>query len=164
MNFDAAVVHVSGSLQRQNGTLERTATKTAASVRTIALPPTLAVALRAHQERQEQERCACETWRESGFVFTSTIGTPLAPETLSDHFKIALEKANLPNTVRFHYLRHSCATLMIKRGVHPRAIMDVLGHTQIATTMNTYAHVLEEVQREAVESLDLLFADEPPNS
>ena len=76
------------------------------------------------------------------------------------HFKALLPKAGLPKTTRFHDLRHTCATLLIKRGIHARAVMDVLGHAQISTTMNTYAHVLEEVQRDAVSALDALFPDD----
>jgi integrase len=160
VDFDAATLHVTGSLQRQNGHLERSATKTDASIRTVTLPPTLLKILRKHKARQEKERARCERWHETGYVFTSTIGTPLEPSNMIRHFKASLRKAGLPPTTRFHDLRHTCATLMIKRGVHARAVMDVLGHAQISTTMNTYAHVLEEVQREAVSALDALFPDD----
>lgn len=156
-----ATIRISGSLQRQNGHLERSATKTEASVRTIALPLRLVNALKRHRERQETERKAAANWTESGMVFTSRIGTPLSPESLTEHFKALLEKAGLPKTVRFHDLRHTCATLMIKQGVHPRVVMEILGHSQISTTMNTYGHVLPEVQREAVNVLDELFTEKP---
>lgn len=130
-------------------------------------------ALKQHRERQEAERKAAANWTESGMVFTSRIGTPLSPESLTEHFKALLEKAGLPKTVRFHDLRHTCATLMIKQGIHPRVVMEILGHSQISTTMNTYGHVLPEVQREAINVLDELFAEgdhgaaatePPPNS
>jgi integrase len=160
IDFDAATLRVTGSLQRQNGHLERSATKTDASVRTVALPPILLKILRKHRARQQKERTTCERWHETGYVFTSTIGTPLEPSNMIRHFKASLRKAGLPKTTRFHDLRHTCATLMIKRGIHARAVMDVLGHAQISTTMNTYAHVLEEVQREAVSVLDALFPDD----
>lgn len=65
--------------------------------------------------------------------------------------------AGLPEKTRFHDLRHTCATLLIEQEVHPRVVMDILGHTQISTTMNTYAHVLPETQRQAVAGLDALF-------
>jgi integrase len=159
IDFEAATLRVTGSLQRQNGHLERSATKTDASVRTVALPPILLKILRKHRTRQQKERTTCERWHETGYVFTSTIGTPLEPSNMIRHFKASLRKAGLPTTTRFHDLRHTCATLMIKRGIHARAVMDVLGHAQISTTMNTYAHVLEEVQREAVSVLDALFPD-----
>lgn len=156
-----ATLHISGSLQRQNGRLERSTTKTDASIRTIALPPTLVKALEQHRERQEAERKAATNWTESGMVFTSRIGTPLSPESLTENFKTLLKKAVLPKSIRFHDLRHTCATLMIKQGVHPRVVMEILGHSQIATTMNTYGHVLPEVQRDAVNVLDRLFNEAP---
>jgi integrase len=62
--------------------------------------------------------------------------------------------------VRFHDLRHTCATLLISQGVHPRVIMELLGHSGIAVTMNTYAHALPADQRSAATALDALL-DEP---
>ena len=142
VDLEAATIHITGTLQRQHGRLERSPTKTEASVRRIALPPGLLEMLRQHKQRQDLERTGNDQWQMSGMVFTSTIGTPLAPETLIELFKASLERANLPKNVRFHDLRHSCATLMITRGIHPRVVMEVLGHSQISTTMNTYAHEL----------------------
>ncbi len=92
-------------------------------------------------------------------LFTSQIGSPLSPESLTERFKAQLAKAGIPTTVRFHDLRHTCATLMIKLHIHPRVVMEILGHSQISTTMNTYGHVLPEVQREAVTVLDMLFSE-----
>ncbi|MBP1466173.1 site-specific integrase [Candidatus Chloroploca sp. M-50] len=102
-----ATICISGSLQRQNGRLERSTTKTEASVRTIALPLRLVNALKQHRACQEAEQKAAANWSKSGMVFTSRIGTPLAPESLTEHFKALLEKAGLPKTVRFHDLRHT---------------------------------------------------------
>ena len=93
--------------------------------------------LREHKKRQDLERTDNDRWQMSGMVFTSTIGTPLSPETLMRHFKASLEQANLPKTIRFHDLRHSCATLKITRGIYPR--------------------VFPELQREAVNELDKLL-------
>ena len=60
--------------------------------------------------------------------------------------------------MRFHDLRHSAATLLIAQGVHPRTVMEILGHSQIATTMNTYGHVLPETMRDAAERMDAIPA------
>jgi integrase len=60
-------------------------------------------------------------------------------------FKKILTKAELPD-IRFHDLRHSCATLLLAQGVHPRIVMDLLGHSQIGLTMNTYSHVIPAMQ------------------
>jgi integrase len=81
------------------------------------------------------------------------------PSDLSRYFKQVLKSAGLPERTRFHDLRHSCATLLIVMGVHPRVVMEILDHSQISTTMNIYAHVLPRVQREAVTGLDALFTE-----
>jgi integrase len=159
VDLAAATMRISGSLQRQRGKLERSATKTDASIRTIALPPTLLAMLRKHRERQEQLRIVARRWTDSGLVFTSSVGTAIEPSDLSREFKKVLKQAGLPENLRFHDLRHACATLLIVMGVHPRVVMEILGHSQIGTTMNIYAHVLPRVQREAVTGLDALFAD-----
>lgn len=158
VDLDAATARITGSLQRQQGRLERSSTKTEASVRTIALPPTLLEMLRAHRERQQEQRAVARRWTESGLVFTSSVGTPIEPSDLSRTFKKVLVRAGIPTSFRFHDLRHACATFLIVMGVHPRVVMEILGHSQIGTTMNIYAHVLPRVQREAVSGLDALFA------
>jgi len=162
VDFTAATMKITGSLQRQRGKLERSATKTDASVRTIALPPTLLTLLRTHQERQEQQQHAARRWTDSGLVFTSSVGTAIEPSDLSRAFKQVLKQAGLPEILRFHDLRHACATMLIVMGVHPRVVMEILGHSQIGTTMNIYAHVLPRVQRDAVTGLDTFFAASPP--
>lgn len=160
VNLSDATLRVTGSLQRVRGKLERAETKTTASMRTIALPPVLLRVLQRHRERQDVERQELGVdWRESGLVFVSEIGTPLDPRNVVRHFKAALKRAQLPEATRFHDLRHSCATLLIAQGVHPRVIMEILGHSQIATTMNTYAHVLPATQREATMKIDALFPE-----
>ncbi|WP_254151229.1 tyrosine-type recombinase/integrase [Candidatus Chloroploca mongolica] len=77
------------------------------------------------------------------------------------HFKSVLTKLGLPATIRFHDLRHSCATFLIAQGVHPRVVMEILGHSQISITMNTYGHVMPETQQDAVQKLDALLRRQP---
>ncbi|HMQ29719.1 MAG TPA: site-specific integrase [Chloroflexaceae bacterium] len=161
VNFIAATVSVKGSLQRFSGKLQWTTPKTAASVRTLALPPVLLDALKRHQARQAQERADAEAWVDSGYVFVSTRGTSLEPHNVVRHFKSVLRRAGLPETVRFHDLRHSCATLLIAQGVHLSVIKDILGHTQISTTANVYGHVLPDIQRDAASRLDGLLRPQP---
>jgi hypothetical protein len=125
-----------------------------------------------HRRRQDVERQELgEGWQKHDLVFPSDRGTPLEPRNLHRHFKIALKRAGLPETTRFHDLRHSCATFLIAQGVHPRVVMEILGHSQISLTMNTYGHVLPETQREATTKVADLFGkpqlepeapDEPP--
>jgi integrase len=108
--------------------------------------------------RQAQERLTAGLrWQHWDLVFPSSIGTPLEPRNLVTRFKALLERTGLPD-LRFHDLRHSCASLLIAQGVSPRVVMETLGHGQIGLTMNTYAHVLPEVQRQAASAMDALLS------
>jgi integrase len=157
-----ASLRITGAIQRLRGKLVRTTTKTSASARAIDIPPVLLGQLKRRQTLQAQERLdAGERWREHDLVFTTTNGTPIDPRNLTRHFKRVLQQAGLPHTIRFHDLRHSCATLLIAQGVHPRVVMEILRHTQISTTMNTYAHVLPRLQRDATTKIEELFAEPP---
>ena len=97
-------------------------------------------------------------WRDSlDLVFTTELGEPLNPSALTRRFRLVLDAIGLPQ-MRFHDLRHSCASLLIAEGFHPRVIMEQLGHSQISLTMNRYAHVAPVVQREVANAMDGLFA------
>ena len=160
INLDKQTLQISGSLQRVQGKLVRSEPKTKAGARMFLLPEVLVELLTDHQRQQVEERQIWgEEWADHGLVFPTERGTPLEPRNLHRHFKLALKRAGLPATTRFHDLRHSCATFLIAQGVHPRVVMEILGNSQISLTMNTYGHVLPEVQREAINVLDELFAE-----
>jgi integrase len=72
-------------------------------------------------------------------------------------FKPLLKKAGLPD-IRFHDLRHTFATLMLQNGEHPKVVQEMLGHATIAITMDTYSHVLPNMQRDAVDRLEVLLS------
>src|SRR5712691_1785309 len=94
--------------------------------------------------------------RDSGLVFTTPIGTALDGTAVTKEFHRVLDRAGLPQR-RFHDLRHSCATLLLVQGVSPRVVMDLLGHSQIGLTMNTYSHVIPDLRRDAADRMqDLL--------
>lgn len=153
-------VAVSQALQRQKGRgLVLTETKTDRSRRRIALPVPLVAALRAHRVRQLEERLAAGSrWQERGFVFTSSVGTPIEPRNLFRSFKATLKRAGLPD-IRFHDLRHSAASLMLAQGVPLRVVMEVLGHSSISLTANTYSHVMPSLVQDATERVaGVLFA------
>jgi integrase len=97
---------------------------------------------------------------ESGLVFTTVEGKPLDARNVFRGFQRLLTRAELPH-LRLHDLRHGCATLPIAQGVHPRVVMEILGHSQISLTMNTYGHFSPALQREAADSLDALLANRP---
>lgn len=159
IDLEAGTLRVAQALQRVGGRLSFTEPKSAQSRRRLPLPEALARALTVHRARQRAERLrAGAAWHEHGLVFASTVGTPLEPRNVTRSFKALLTRAGLPD-VRFHDLRHSCASLLAAQGHHPRLIMETLGHSQISLTMNTYAHVFPEAQRAAAATMDALFPD-----
>ncbi|MBZ5727443.1 MAG: site-specific integrase [Acidobacteriia bacterium] len=127
------------------------------SRRTLNLPQVILSGLVEQRQRQEQARIlAGSRWRESGFVFTTGIGTPLGPGNLRRAFSEILLAADLPRC-RIHDLRHTAATLLLAQGVHPRVVMELLGHSQIAVTMNTYSHVVPALQKDAAEKMNAIL-------
>ncbi|MGN6756690.1 MAG: tyrosine-type recombinase/integrase [Thermomicrobiales bacterium] len=94
-----------------------------------------------------------EEW---GLVFATTLGGPLDARHVVYYFKRQLGRAGLPD-IRFHDLRHSCASLLLAQNVHPRVVMEILGHSTITLTMNTYSHVMPQAERQAVDLLQSLF-------
>jgi len=159
VDLELGYVRIAKQLQRIDGQLQLVDPKTPRSRRVIAMPATIAKGLREHRDRQnaEKER-AGEQWSDSGLVFTGPEGNPLDGSAISKQFHRVLERAGLPQR-RFHDLRHSCATLLLVQGVSPRVVMDVLGHSQIGLTMNTYSHVIPELRREAADRMDHLLQD-----
>jgi integrase len=139
-------------------TLQLVEPKTSRSRRTVNLPEAAVRAFRAHKIRQAEERLAAGSqWQDGGLVFPNTLGKPLDPHELHNGFKALLNKAGLPN-IRFHDLRHSAASLMLAQGIPLRSIQDILGHSSIALTANLYAHVGEQLRREAAGAMDSIIA------
>lgn len=153
-----ALATVRETLRAIKTTAQLVEPKSTRSRRTIALPATAVLALNRHRVRQLKMRLlAGEHWRDSGFVFSTPVGTPLDARNVTRAFKIILRANGLPE-IRIHDLRHSCATLMLAQGVSPRVVMETLGHSQISLTLNTYSHVLPAMQREAAERMDAILS------
>lgn len=89
-------------------------------------------------------------------MFTTRKGTPLEPRNINRTFDALLKRA-VVKRIRFHDLRHSCATLLFAQGVDLQTIRDLLGHSSIGVTSAIYVDVLREVQRDAVDRLGHLF-------
>ena len=140
------------SLQRVAGEWIFNEPKTAKSRRTLPLPAPLTAALRQHRNRQLEERLSAgPAWEGSAWgelVFTDQLGRPLSGFHVLRRFRSLLALAELP-PMRYHDLRHGAASLMAAQGVPARVAMELLGHSQIATTMNIYTHVTPEDQRQA---------------
>jgi integrase len=114
-------------------------------------------ALRRHHKRQAEERLALGTlFEDQGLVFPNLSGGVIIACVLHRSFKALLRYAGLPD-VRFHALRHTAATLMLEGNVNPRIVQEMLGHANIRQTMDTYSHVLPNMQVQAAERVDELL-------
>ncbi len=152
-------LRVARQLQRIDGTFQLVEPKTARSRRTIVMPSSVAKVLDEHRNRQQGERGnAGKEWNERGLVFTRADGFPLDGTVVTHQFHKFLQRAGLPQR-RFHDLRHSCATLLLAQGVSPRVVMEILGHSHIALTMNTYTHVVPELRRDAAARMESLLCE-----
>ncbi len=103
----------------------------------MRLPPSAVATLLRHQELQDAERAEPNgSWRNLGLVFPNTLGGPMDYTNLMPrHFKPLLKKAGLPD-IRFHDLRHTCATLLLTKGVHPKKVSEMLGHSSVSITLD----------------------------
>ncbi|HSH77958.1 MAG TPA: site-specific integrase [Herpetosiphonaceae bacterium] len=156
VDLTKGLIRVRKQVQRIDGKLQLKDIKTAKRKRsrTVSLPPVLLAALRSHRTRQLEERLlAGGRWRDWDLVFPSTIGTPLDARNVLRRFQKLVATAGLPHQ-RFHDLRHCCASLLLAQGVPPRVVMEILGHSDIRLTMNTYAHVMPVLQREAADLME----------
>lgn len=158
IDFESRTIQISQAMQRLQTGLAITEVKTERSRRVLAAPDAVMRTLKARHTQQLKERLlAGLQWQESGLVFTSPKGGPLEPITLHRNYKRLLTKASLPADVRFHDLRHSCASLLLAQGTHLRVIMELLGHSSISLTANTYSHVMPAAMREAADTMHAIL-------
>ena len=143
VDLENAVVSVRRTLTRSGGKVTFGEPKTKKSRRSIRLTPQATEALRAHLERQLRDmEILGDRYRDQDLVFTADTGAPINPSNLRQRsFAPLLKRAGLPH-MRFHDLRHTCATLLLSRGVHPKFVQELLGHATIAITLDTYSHVM----------------------
>ncbi len=125
--------------------------------RSIDLTQAASQTLRGHLRRQLEEiEGLGDGYQDQGLIFPGEHGQPMRPWTLTGKFERILKRAGLPH-IRFHDLRHPCATLMLCEGVHVKIVQELLGHADITITLNTYSHVLPGMGDEATGAMDRIF-------
>ncbi|MEC0370851.1 site-specific integrase [Paenibacillus chibensis] len=132
-------------------------TKNDSSVRSIALFVDTVKLLESHFRNQDRERETNPLYNDSGLVIQTSIGTPLGPRNLMRHFyrimeAIVKDHSDFPK-IRFHDLRHTHATLLLKAGIHPKIVQERLGHSSINVTLDTYSHVLPNLQESVLKNI-----------
>jgi integrase len=157
VDLDASKLSVRRALKIADPGLDFGPPKNKASRRSVRLNKTATAALRAHRARQNQERIAARTWRDTGLVFPNRIGGPIDPTNLYNReYKPLLKRVGLEGFT-FHALRHTFATALFSRGEHPKRVQSLLGHASITQTMDTYSHLIDDIGGDAVDGLDDAF-------
>ncbi len=110
-------------------------------------------ALRSHRARQAEEKLRAGLYEDQSLVFSGAGGGFINPSNLRQRsFIPLLERAGLPK-ITFHDLRHTCASLLFQRNVHPKHVQDLLGHASVAITLDTYSHMLPGMGGEAADAM-----------
>lgn len=117
--------------------------KTKLSRRTIVLPSVVVDLLRSNR-------------KSSGWIFPSEKGTPITPRNLLRHFYSVLNTLDIPH-IRFHDLRHTAATILLQKDVHPKLVQELLGHSSITLTLDTYSHIIPGVDDQTAREMDAVF-------
>jgi len=123
----------------------------------VALPAIVVTELRVHRLRQAQEllqlgvRLSNDT-----FICAREDGQAQQPNSIGHAWDRFLAATALPR-IRFHDLRHSHATVMLKSNIHPKIVSERLGHSRVALTMDTYSHIIPGMQEEAAAAIDAAF-------
>lgn len=109
--------------------------------------------LRERRKRQLEERLrAGGKWEHNDLIFCTQLGRPLHDSAVRDTLAMVIRKADLP-PIRFHDLRHTHATLLLRQGINPKVVAERLGHASVGITLDTYSHILPDTQQEAVTAI-----------
>ena len=138
-------------------TKTRVSTTKTGKERKIRIGPRTVEVLKAHHDRQLEERMAAASWADSDLVFPNTKGKVRRRDSVMRSLRRLLEEADLPKDVRFHDLRHPAGTLALRQGVPLHTVSKMLGHADPAMTLRRYAHVLDDMRDYAARAMDELF-------
>jgi integrase len=168
IDFVAGMLRVTHSLERIKGSgLQLGDLKSEKAQRALRLPQVCVLALARQKENQRIAREWCGAkWKQTDFVFTTSVGTPMQPEMVTREFKAVIAACGLPRRMRLHDLRHSCATLLLAQGVHTKLVQETLGHSTYQLTMDTYSHMIPQLRNEVADRMDEILSPTtlPPKS
>mgnify|MGYP002634774253 CR=1 FL=1 len=164
LDFHRGKLHIKRTLVRKpGGGLALKDPKTQSSKRTVALQAATMTILEKHSDNQKvQSEILCKKWKNTGHIFTSSIGTPIDPSNLHKRFKRLLKAAGLPN-IRFHDLRHTAASLMLNNGIDVYVASRSLGHASPSITLDVYGHLLPNSSAAVAEVMEkIVLTDNYP--
>lgn len=150
VDFQRKEIRIKASLSRTKETgIEVGAPKTKASIRTVPLNSIAYRALREHKKQQNEEKLRLgDAYNNQGFVFANELGGPIEPRNLERSFYRIINRTGLK--INLHGLRHTFASRLIEKGADPKTVAELLGHTTVTMTLNSYTHPTSDRKREAV--------------
>jgi integrase len=133
--------------------------KRKSSKRTVRLTNAAVEAIKSHKAAQNEERLRLGSlWEDHGLVFPNQTGKPMNGSNLYNRdWKSLLKRAGLPHSFTFHTLRHTFATTLLRQNVNPKIVQEALGHATVTQTMDTYSHVMPDMQDAATAALENAF-------
>ncbi len=154
VDLEQGVIRVSRTLSRAKSGPRFTTPKNGKG-RSLTLTKQAVEALRSHRKAQNEVRLRLGTlWEDNGLVFASETGKPLTRDFVDRRsFKPLLKRSGLPE-MKLHDLRHTCATLLLSRGVHPKYVQELLGHASIVMTLNRYSHWISSMGDQTARAME----------
>jgi len=157
IDFDKRLIHIRKQLVQLKKGSNRTKVKTDGSNRVISAPDLIFEILRRQIERNKRNKAMLlDGYNDEGFLVCYDDGKPIPPKRFSAYFCNLIKRHKLKH-IRFHDLRHSGATLMLKAGVSLEVVSSILGHSSIKTTNDIYAHILNDVKIDAAKKVEVLL-------
>ena len=167
INFEKAYIDVNKTYRyiadvsregRSNGYSSIQTPKTSKSIRKVPIPQFLVKMLLQYRNDQRLQKIKyADIYKDNNLVFCSKLGAYLVDSTVARQYKIILKNSKIPMR-KFHDMRHTFATRLFELGEEPKTVQELLGHSTVSITLNTYTHVLESVKQNAISKLDELHS------
>jgi integrase len=161
VNWERGTVHISQTVapdksDRGRAVIQQGA-KTNADARSVRLTGETIAVLKAHRDRQAfQRQAAGDSWQDHGLIVCTGTGTPINPNNVTRSYNRLVMLSGVPR-IRVHDMRHTAATMLLRAGVSAKIVSERLGHATIAITLDTYSHVLPDMQDVAAEAMSALL-------
>ena len=161
VDFDANTITINHTVVGGSRIIAKDSTKSYCSQRTYELLPDVKDLLLKLRDQQEDYKCRLGSgYVVNDYIFKNPNGVPYRPDSLTRSFKRALDRHGLPQ-MRYHDLRHSTASILVDKGWDINSIKEWLGHADISTTANIYAHISHRKKVSLAQDLDKTLTFEP---
>jgi len=158
IDFFSGVIHLENNLVMANNESILKETKTSTGRRAVDISSNVVEVLKkVKKQKMSYKLLYGSSYHDSNFVCTWEDGRPFRPDYIPKAFAKILVSANLPK-IRFHDLRHTHASILLKSGIHPKVVQERLGHSSISITLDTYSHLVPSLQKSAAEKMATMFS------